>query len=77
MFSNNDMNYQELIAWTLENLPLADAPGSKFAYSNFGYSLLGRIIEKITGQQYADYVRRSVLAPIRFAICSLAGWSFR
>jgi len=49
MLLNNNMNYRELIAWTLENLPLADFPGSKFAYSNFGYYLLGRIIEKITG----------------------------
>jgi len=30
MFSSNNMNYRELIAWTLEDLLLADSPGSKF-----------------------------------------------
>ena len=73
MFLNNTMNHRELIAWTLENLPLADSPGGKFAYSNFGYCLLGRIIEKITGQQYADYVRRSVLAPCGIAAMRIGG----
>ena len=38
-------------------------PGSKYAYSNFGYCLLGRIIEKITGQGYETFVRESVLKP--------------
>jgi len=32
-------------------------PGTRYAYSNFGYCVLGRIIEKITGQSYQDYVR--------------------
>jgi len=75
MFSNNNMNYRELIAWTLENLRLAGSPGTKFAYSNFGYCLLGRIIEKITGQQYADYVRRSVLAPCGIVAMRIGGSS--
>jgi D-alanyl-D-alanine carboxypeptidase len=36
------------------------APGSKFAYSNYGYILLGLIIEKASGQDYYDYVQRHV-----------------
>ncbi len=39
-------------------------PGSRFAYSNFGYMLLGRVIEKISGQPYATYVREKVLDPL-------------
>ena len=38
-------------------------PGSAFAYSNFGYCVLGRIIEKVTGQSYARWVQEKVLAP--------------
>ncbi|MCC5613005.1 beta-lactamase family protein [Nostoc sp. CHAB 5834] len=37
------------------------APGTKYKYSNFGYSILGRIIEKITGQSYEAYVKQAVL----------------
>jgi CubicO group peptidase (beta-lactamase class C family) len=39
-------------------------PGTTFAYSNYGYLLLGRIIERVTGMPYAAYVNRAVLAPL-------------
>jgi CubicO group peptidase (beta-lactamase class C family) len=39
-------------------------PGDRYAYSNFGYSLLGRIIERASGRPYEDYVRREVLLPV-------------
>ena len=43
--------------------PLQFDPGA-YAYSNFGYCLLGRVIEKVSGLPYEDYVRREVLAPL-------------
>ncbi|MGH3240446.1 MAG: serine hydrolase domain-containing protein, partial [Spirillospora sp.] len=42
---------------------LDHAPGTKYAYSNYGYLLLGRIIEKASGQSYAKYVQQKVLGP--------------
>lgn len=39
-------------------------PGERYAYSNFGYNLLGRVIEKLTGAKYETYVMERVLAPI-------------
>ncbi|HEU5031850.1 MAG TPA: serine hydrolase domain-containing protein [Spirillospora sp.] len=42
---------------------LDHAPGTKYAYSNYGFMLLGRVIEKVTGQSYASYVQKAVLAP--------------
>jgi N-acyl-D-amino-acid deacylase len=39
-------------------------PGTRYVYSNFGYAVLGRVIEKVTGQPYADYVKSTVLAPM-------------
>ncbi|MBX9790412.1 MAG: beta-lactamase family protein [Pirellulales bacterium] len=44
--------------------PLDFDPGSRNAYSNFGYSLLGRVIERLTGQRYDEYVRSEVLTPL-------------
>ena len=38
-------------------------PGERFAYSNYGYCLLGRVIEKATGKSYEQFVRDEVLAP--------------
>lgn len=45
--------------------PLDFAPGERSAYSNFGYCVLGRIIEKIAGKSYKNHVREEVLAPLR------------
>jgi CubicO group peptidase (beta-lactamase class C family) len=38
-------------------------PGSKWEYSNYGFILLGVIIEKVSGQSYYDYVREHVYVP--------------
>jgi D-alanyl-D-alanine carboxypeptidase len=43
--------------------PLAFKPGSKFEYSNYGFILLGAVIERVSGQSYYDYVRDHVFAP--------------
>lgn len=52
-----------LIARTLAEAPLQDAPGRNHAYSNFGYCVLGRVIEKVTGQPYETWIRENILAP--------------
>lgn len=44
--------------------PLDFDPGTKYAYSNFGYNLLGRVIEAKTGKSYAQFVKDDVLKPI-------------
>ena len=48
----------------MKGIPLDFNPGSKYAYSNFGYAILGRIIERASGQSYESYVRTNVLAPM-------------
>ncbi|MEU5884083.1 serine hydrolase [Spirillospora sp. NPDC047279] len=45
-------------------LKLNHAPGSAYAYSNYGYLLLGQIIEKVSGLSYATYVQQKVFAPL-------------
>jgi N-acyl-D-amino-acid deacylase len=44
--------------------PLDFAPGARYAYSNFGYCLLGRVIERLGGRPYGQFVREEVLAPM-------------
>lgn len=44
--------------------PLDFDPGERYAYSNYGYCLLGRVIEQLTGQGYEQYVQDHVLAPL-------------
>lgn len=38
-------------------------PGSRWEYSNYGYILLGVVIEKVSGQTYYDYVRDHIYVP--------------
>ena len=39
------------------------APGAQWAYSNYGFMLLGAVIERVSGMSYDDYVAARVLAP--------------
>ena len=62
MFQHPDYTMEEIITWHLDTIPLTDPPGTTFTYSNFGYCLLGRIIEVATGQPYEGYLQSTVLA---------------
>jgi CubicO group peptidase (beta-lactamase class C family) len=48
----------------IANLPLGFPPGSRYAYSNSGYIVLGTLIERVEGRPYADVLRARVLAPL-------------
>jgi CubicO group peptidase (beta-lactamase class C family) len=43
---------------------LVAAPGERFQYSNLGYGLLGDAIARVSGQSYADFMRREVFVPL-------------
>lgn len=62
MFMNPKMNHKQLINWTINNLQLSNPPGQNYAYSNFGYCVLGRVIEKITGKSYENFVKEAILS---------------
>src|SRR5215213_7438490 len=54
----------ETIIRYMKGMPLDFNPGEKFAYSNFGYCILGRVIERLSGMPYGEYVRARVLQPV-------------
>lgn len=43
-----------------KNRPLKFKPGSQFSYSNSGYVLLGYIIEKVSGENYGNYIKENI-----------------
>lgn len=70
MFAYTGTDHDGLINWALENYPLGYTPGTTPAgltgqdmYSNFGYCLLGRVIEARSGKSYEAYVRDALLKP--------------
>ncbi|MFJ4651611.1 serine hydrolase domain-containing protein [Nocardia sp. NPDC088792] len=48
---------------SLSELPLIAAPGERASYSQAGFNLLGRVIEKVTGRTFENAVEDLVLAP--------------
>jgi CubicO group peptidase (beta-lactamase class C family) len=54
-----DVSIEELIE-VFENLPMDFAPGEQYRYSNSAYVLLGAIIEKVSGQSYADFIQTAI-----------------
>ncbi len=55
--------WAELVETTQEREPVAP-PLQRFGYSNLGYSLLGGVIEVVSGQPWDDYVQAHILEPL-------------
>src|ERR1035441_4251002 len=53
--------------------PLTHPPGQHYAYSNFGYCVLGRVIEKLTGKTYAEAVQERILTPCGISRMRIGG----
>jgi CubicO group peptidase (beta-lactamase class C family) len=73
MFRQPELDHAALIATTLKKQALANPPGAVFAYSNFGYCLLGRVIEKVTQRSYAAFVNEAILSRAGAADMDIAG----
>lgn len=73
MFSQGGKDHRQLITWVVANQKAEHPPGEKYAYSNFGYCVLGRIIEKVTGESYQGFVRSQVLARSGIGDMRIAG----
>lgn len=57
------LSVDQVIAW-FQPAALEFTPGEKFAYSNSNYVLLAGIIEKASGQPYAEFLRQSLFEPL-------------
>lgn len=63
MFSNDGATQRQIMARMLAARPLAAPAGERYSYSNFGYLVLGRVIEKVSGMPYEKFIRRRILRP--------------
>jgi len=69
---NQDARRIEAACRLIFSLPLAYEPGSRAVYSDLGYMILGRIVEKITGSHLFDFASRQIFIP-----CGLEGLSWQ
>jgi CubicO group peptidase (beta-lactamase class C family) len=60
-FGQSDAELAELIA---RGPSFAGPPGEKYRYSNLGFALLGKIVEAVSGQAFAEFVAREVFVPL-------------
>jgi D-alanyl-D-alanine carboxypeptidase len=72
---NPSMTVQQIVSWGLDNVPLITAPGTptSYYYSHFGYCILGRVIEKITGMTYTQAAQSLILQPSGITDMQIAG----
>uniref|UniRef100_A0AC35UH88 Beta-lactamase domain-containing protein n=1 Tax=Rhabditophanes sp. KR3021 TaxID=114890 RepID=A0AC35UH88_9BILA len=60
VFMDTNSNTRDFINMVLENYPLTVKPNTDWVYSNFGYLLLGFIIEKYSGTNYETFVKENI-----------------
>jgi CubicO group peptidase (beta-lactamase class C family) len=59
-----DVSLTEAFPSPRSQLRIRSRPGSRFSYSNMGYTLLGMVIESVVGRRYETYLDEYVLAPL-------------
>ena len=72
--SRQDFTPREVIA-LFEKEPLDFQPGESWNYSNSGYVILGYIIEKITGQEYGNFITENIFKPLKMNNSFYGNWS--
>ncbi|MBC7947000.1 MAG: serine hydrolase [Chitinophagaceae bacterium] len=56
---------KELMEFIAKQISFSTTPGIAYEYSNLGFALLGKIITKVSGKRYQDYIRDSIWKPLR------------
>lgn len=59
-----ELTHEQMLA-LVKDKPFDFEPGSKWAYNNTGYYLLGMIIEKVSGKTYAQYMQEEFFTPLK------------
>jgi CubicO group peptidase (beta-lactamase class C family) len=63
----------DIIEYMLKHHGLQFEPGTRYSYRNFGYNVLGRVLEERTGLPYAEAMRRLVFVPAGVTTAAIGG----
>lgn len=61
---NPSYTYKQFFDWLINTRPNPKAPGTVYDYSNVNFVLAGRVIEKVSGKTYINYIKEDIMAPI-------------
>jgi D-alanyl-D-alanine carboxypeptidase len=70
---NPTFTYKQFFDWVLNTRPNPNTPGTVYDYSNVNFVLAGRIIEKVSGKTYINYIKEDIMAPIGASQTDMAG----
>ena len=59
--ADNDKDLMEFIG---KQISFSNPPGIAYEYSNLGFALLGKIITKVSGMRYQDYIKKNIWEPL-------------
>lgn len=70
-YQGNEMNLRpaspnglEEGARALSSISLTFKPGENWAYSNVNYSVLGLLVQEVSGQRYEEYIQENIFTPL-------------
>jgi len=52
-------------------IPFSNPPGLAYEYSNYGFGILGQVVQRVSGRPYRDYVTAAILKPLGMAATTL------
>lgn len=65
MFVDSPDEYQELGPWLASHIPArVRVPGTEVSYSNYSTALAGYIVQRISGEDFSDYIDRHIFQPL-------------
>lgn len=70
---NPSYTYKQLLDWIINTRPNPNAPGTIYDYSNVNFCIAGRIIEKISGKTYVNFIKEDIMAPLGATQTDMSG----
>lgn len=61
----------ELTRMLRDGIPFSNTPGVAYEYSNYGFAILGRIVSRVSGKPYDEYVSENILKPLGMSSTTL------
>jgi CubicO group peptidase (beta-lactamase class C family) len=61
----------ELTRMLRDGIPFSNTPGVAYEYSNYGFAILGRIVSRVSGKPYDEYVTQNILQPLGMSSTTL------
>jgi D-alanyl-D-alanine carboxypeptidase len=70
---NPTYNYKQFFDWVINTRPNPNVPGTVYDYSNVNFVLAARIVEKISGKTFINFIKEDIMQPLGGTQTDIAG----